>query len=277
VAPLEMWHRPARQRLDLTLRNQGEGKMTMRASTGCIGALLAIAFVSAAPARATEPKVPADPPHVEDVLRATSQYLAKQKAFSYHAEVEFDQLLPGGPKVRLSGAVDVAVTRPGRSSSIIVTTSRTVSSGSRTAASRSSIRSPGPMRSYPGRRTSTAWSPSWRRVRHGASPGGSRRATRMRCSPAASTSPTTSACTTSRRLLPPRRAPAQDLDLQIFVELGDKPLPRKSFRVSGRAGFAAVHGIHHGVESQGAEIGLFAAKVPKEAAKVDFLPIREGR
>ena len=54
----------------------------MRASTGCIGALLAIAFASAAPARAAEPKAPAGPPNAEDVLRATSQYLAKQKGFS---------------------------------------------------------------------------------------------------------------------------------------------------------------------------------------------------
>jgi hypothetical protein len=76
--------------------------------------LLAIAFaLSGAPVRAADPKAPAGPPHAEDVLRAMSDYLARQKAFSYHAEVEFDQLLPRGPKVRLAGAVDVAVARPG--------------------------------------------------------------------------------------------------------------------------------------------------------------------
>jgi len=74
----------------------------MRASTAYVGALLAIAFAAAGPARAAEPKAPAGPPQAEAVLRAMSQYLAKQKAFSYHAEVEFDQLLPRGPKMRLS-------------------------------------------------------------------------------------------------------------------------------------------------------------------------------
>jgi hypothetical protein len=78
--------------------------------------LLALGMVLAPPgerARAADAAAPAGPPQVEDVLRAMSQYLAKQKGYSYHAEVEFDQVLPGGPKVRLSGAVDVAVSRPG--------------------------------------------------------------------------------------------------------------------------------------------------------------------
>ena len=88
--------------------------MTMRARTAWIGALLAIASaLPAAPGGSAERKAATGPPHAEDVLRAMSEYLARQKAFSYHAEVEFDQLLPGGPKVRLAGAVDVAVTRPG--------------------------------------------------------------------------------------------------------------------------------------------------------------------
>jgi hypothetical protein len=92
--------------------------MTMRAGTASAAAWLAFGLLfagSAGPAWAAEKKAEAKaaPPHAEDVLRAMSDYLAKQKAFSYHAEVEFDQLLPGGPKVRLSGAVDVAVARPG--------------------------------------------------------------------------------------------------------------------------------------------------------------------
>jgi hypothetical protein len=88
---------------------------TLRATLAtCLGASLAMTLaLSAAPARSAEPKAPAAPPHAEDILRAMSEYLARQKAFSYHAEVEFDQLLPGGPKIRLSGAVDVAVARPG--------------------------------------------------------------------------------------------------------------------------------------------------------------------
>ena len=92
--------------------------MTTRTRTPGVATLLAlgVAFaVGGAPARAAEvkAKAPAPVPHAEDVLRAMSSYLAKQKAYSYHAEVEFDQLLPKGPKIRLSGAVDVAVARPG--------------------------------------------------------------------------------------------------------------------------------------------------------------------
>jgi len=52
-------------------------------------------------------------PHAADVLRSMSQYLARQPAFSYHAEIEFDQVLPRGPTIRLAGAVDVAASRPG--------------------------------------------------------------------------------------------------------------------------------------------------------------------
>jgi len=78
-------------------------------------ACLAVAVaLLAGPAPAEQLKAPpAPPPQPEDVLRAMSKYLAAQKAFSYHGEVEFDQLLPGGPKERLAGAVDVAVARPG--------------------------------------------------------------------------------------------------------------------------------------------------------------------
>jgi hypothetical protein len=87
--------------------------MTMRTTMGLLGAALAISL-PAAPARSAEAKPPAGPPHAEEVLRAMSAYLAKAKAYSYHAEVEFDQVLPRGPKIRLAGAVDVAVARPGK-------------------------------------------------------------------------------------------------------------------------------------------------------------------
>jgi len=74
------------------------------------GLVFALSGVSA---RAADAQAPSEPPQVEDVLHSMSQYLANAQAFSYHAEVEFDQVLPGGPKIRLSGAVDVAVARPG--------------------------------------------------------------------------------------------------------------------------------------------------------------------
>ena len=85
--------------------------------SGATGLALAMALIAGAaaadPAKAPAPKPPAALPQPEDVLRAMSKFLAAQKAFSYHGEVEFDQILPGGPKIRLSGAVDIAVSRPG--------------------------------------------------------------------------------------------------------------------------------------------------------------------
>jgi hypothetical protein len=69
--------------------------------------------VSALPVRAADPEAQSEPPKAADVLRAMSSYLAKAGPVSYHAEVEFDQILPGGPKIRLAGAVDVTAKRPG--------------------------------------------------------------------------------------------------------------------------------------------------------------------
>jgi hypothetical protein len=75
---------------------------------------LGLAFaLSGAPARAADPEVATEPPNARDVLTAMSRFLGKQESFSYHAEIVFDQILPGGPKIQLSGAVDVAVKRPG--------------------------------------------------------------------------------------------------------------------------------------------------------------------
>lgn len=80
--------------------------------SGTTGLALAV-LLWAVPALAEPPKPAPAPPQAEDVLRAMSKFLASQQAFSHHAEVEFDQLVPGGLKVRLSGAVDTAVARPG--------------------------------------------------------------------------------------------------------------------------------------------------------------------
>jgi hypothetical protein len=90
--------------------------MSLRSSGSLAAVSLALGIALAlapAAARAADPKPPAALPHAEDVLRAMSDYLAKAKGYTYHAEVEFDQVLPRGPKIRLSGAVDVAVSRPG--------------------------------------------------------------------------------------------------------------------------------------------------------------------
>jgi len=90
--------------------------MTTRSSPRILAVLLALGIALALPnaaALAADPEAPAELPRAGDVLRAMSEYLAKAKAFAYHAEIEFDQVLPGGPKIRLAGAVDVAVARPG--------------------------------------------------------------------------------------------------------------------------------------------------------------------
>ncbi len=88
--------------------------MTKHGILSALGAALALAVTLAAvPARAADPKAPVEAPLPADVLRSMSAYLAKQPAFSLHAEVVFDQLLPGGPKIQLSGAIDMAILRPG--------------------------------------------------------------------------------------------------------------------------------------------------------------------
>jgi hypothetical protein len=254
--------------------------MTMRVSTGCIGALLAIAFASVGPARAEEPKAPAGPPHAEDVLRAASQYLAKQKAFSYHAEVEFDQVLPGGPKVRLSGAVDVAVTRPG---SLFVDYRDDVSdrvvwleSGNATifdpvAGTYAQVSGPKEIdgmvakleKEYGmalplGELAESDPNAVLSRGVEFAHYVGVHNVEGVFC----------------HHVVLQRK----DLDLQIFVEVGDKPLPRKLvFEYPGRAGSPQYTAsiTEWSFETPNSE--LFTAKVPKEAAKVDFLPIREDR
>ena len=69
-----------------------------------------------------------------------------------------------------------------------------------------------------------------------------------------------------------------DLDLQIFVEVGDKPLPRKLvFEYPNRLGSPQYTASITEWNLGAPKAELFAAKVPKDAAKVEFLPIGEGR
>jgi hypothetical protein len=70
----------------------------------------------------------------------------------------------------------------------------------------------------------------------------------------------------------------KDLDLQVFVEVGAKPLPRKVvLEYPERAGSPQYTASITEWTFAVPKSELFAPKVPKEAAKVDFLPIREGR
>ena len=255
--------------------------MTMRARTFCIGILLAIAFaMSSSPLPAAEPKAPPGPPHAEDVLRAMSKYLAQQKAFSYHAEVEFDQLLPGGPKVRLSGAVDVSVARPGRlyvdyrddiSDRVVWFENGT-----------STIFDPvaGTYAQVTGRKDIDGMVAQLEKEYGVALPLGE----------LAESDP--DAVLTRgvdlahyvgvhnvegvhcHHVVLQRK----DLDLQVFVEVGEKPLVRKLvFEYPERAGRPQYTASITEWSFEAPKSELFAPKVPKEAAKVDFLPIGEGR
>ena len=255
--------------------------MTMRASTGCIGTLLAIAFaLSAAPLRATEPKAPAGPPHAEDVLRAMSKYLAQQKAFSYHAEVEFDQLLPRGPKVRLSGAVDVSVARPGRlfvdyrddiSDRVVWFEKGRVTLFDPVAGTYAQVTGPQDIDGMVAKLEKEygvalplgelAESDPDAVLTRGVDLAhyvGVHNVEGVHC----------------HHVVLQRK----DLDLQVFVEVGEKPLVRKLvFEYPERAGRPQYTASITEWSFEAPKSELFAPKVPKEAAKVDFLPIGEGR
>jgi hypothetical protein len=257
--------------------------MTMRTSKGGIGTWLGLAIawaLSAAPARAAEPKVPAGPPHAEDVLRAMSQYLAKQKAFSYHAEVEFDQLLPGGPKVRLSGAVDVAVARPGSlfvdyrddvHDRVVWFEKGRVTLFDPVAVTYAQVSGPKDIDgmvaklekeygvSLPlGELAETDPDAVLTRGVDLAHYVGVHNVEGVFC----------------HHVVLQRK----DLDLQVFVEVGDKPLPRKLvFDYPERVGSPQYTASITEWSLAAPKPDLFAPKVPEGAAKVDFLPIGEGR
>ena len=252
----------------------------MRASTGCIGALLAIAFALAAPARAAEPAAPAGPPQAGEVLRTMSQYLAKQKAFSFHAEVEFDQVLPGGPKIRLSGAVDVTVARPG---SLFVDYRDDVSD--RVVWLENGVATifdpvAGTYAEVSGPKDIDGMVAKLEKDYGMALPLGEL----AESNPDAVLTRGVDLAhyvgvhnvegVSCHHVVLQRK----DLDLQVFVELGAKPLPRKVvFEYPGRAGSPQYTASITEWSFAVPKPELFVPKVPKEAAKVDFLPIKEGR
>ena len=51
-------------------------------------------------------------PHAEQLLTQTCQVLGSADAFSFHAEVMFDKVLPAAVKVQFAGEMDFAVQRP---------------------------------------------------------------------------------------------------------------------------------------------------------------------
>ncbi len=71
---------------------------------------------TASPAQ-TAPSVQASPgpeidPRADELLSRTCKVLGATSAFSFHAEILFDQVLPSAVKVQFAGAIDFALQRP---------------------------------------------------------------------------------------------------------------------------------------------------------------------
>src|SRR5262245_52250989 len=258
--------------------------MTMRPAGRGTGTGLALAFaaaLAAAPAQAAEKQAKplAAPPHAEDVLRAMSGYLAKQKAFSYHAEVEFDQLLPKGPKVRLSGAVDVAVARPG---SLYVDYRDDLSDRVVWIENgRATLLDPvaGTYAQVSGPKDIDGMIAKLEKE-YGAS------------LPLGELAESDPAKVLTRGVDLAHYVGVHnvdgvychhlvfqrpDLDLQVFVEVGDKPLVRKLvFEYPEQVGSPQYTATITEWSFAAPKADLFVPKVPKDAAKVDFLPLPTG-
>jgi len=70
----------------------------------------------------------------------------------------------------------------------------------------------------------------------------------------------------------------KDLFIQIWIEIGEKPLPRKLvFEYPLRAGSPQFTASITEWSFEPPKPEIFVAKVPKDAGKVDFLPLGGGR
>lgn len=94
--------------------------------TRCLMALAAVFIVSGLVA-AVEPTVPGNQPHAatrpeepggqvdphaSQILRRACTLLAQSDAFTFHAEITFDRVMPSEVKLQFAGASDYAVRRP---------------------------------------------------------------------------------------------------------------------------------------------------------------------
>jgi len=255
----------------------------MRAIAWCIPLSLLFGLASAVPSlpiRAAEPQAPAEAPQVEDVLRAMSQYLSKANAYTYHAEIEFDQVLPGGPKIRLAGAVDVAVERPGKlfvdyrddvSDRVVWFTEGRVTILDPVASTYAEISGPRDIDGMVAKLEAD----------YGFS---------MPLGELAESNPDqvlTRGVEVAHyvgihdvegiychHVVLQRK----DIDIQVFVEVGDKPVPRKIvFDYPNRTGWPQYTASITEWSFKPPAKDLFEPKVPKDSAKVEFLPIQEGR
>lgn len=64
-----------------------------------------------AAAKAEEPGSQVDP-HAQQILRRACTVLAESNAFTFHAEINFDRVMPSQVKLQFAGASDFAVRRP---------------------------------------------------------------------------------------------------------------------------------------------------------------------
>src|SRR5215469_7308846 len=91
--------------------------MKLRQALLKVGWVVPIAVAGWAAVAVAQTSAPAPPPAVDPtadkVLARACQALGAADAFSFHADVMFDQVLPGAVKVQYGGAMDYAVQRPG--------------------------------------------------------------------------------------------------------------------------------------------------------------------
>ena len=77
--------------------------------------LIARLACAAGPAAGRQPSPPAQPniaPRAQELLQHACDQLANAHAFTFHAEVMFDQVLQSAVKLQFAGALDYAVQRP---------------------------------------------------------------------------------------------------------------------------------------------------------------------
>jgi hypothetical protein len=236
--------------------------------------------LSGAPARAADPAPPAATPVPVDLLRAMSDALAKLKAFSYHAEIEFDRLLPGGPKVRLAGAVDVSVARPGSlfvdyrddvSDRLVWFDKGRVTLLDPFAGTYAEVSGPKSIDGMVAKlekdhgvtlplgefAENDVYQALTRGVEH-AYYIGVGNVEGIHC----------------HHVLLER----EDLFIQVWIEIGEKPLPRKLvFEYPLRPGVPQFTASITEWSFEAPKPEVFAAKIPKDAGKVEFLPLEGGR
>jgi hypothetical protein len=254
----------------------------MRSRVSGLAAVLALGLVlapSGERVRAADAVAPYGTPQVSEVLGAMSRYLAQKQAFAYHAEVEFDQVLPDGPKIRLSGAVDVAVARPGSlfvdyrddvSNRIVWLKDGVATVFDPVAVTYARISGP---------KDIDGMVEKLEREYGAALPLGELAETDPN---AVLTRGMTNAHYVGVHDVEGVRThhlvlQRDDLDLQVFVEIGDQPVPRKLvFEYPNRPGSPQYTAFITDWRFEAPDPGLFRPKVPEDAAEIEFLPLPTG-